>query len=334
MKFRFLLCLISFSIFSCSETVKNTSKEKDYSYLKSENNKIATQEILAKKAIEYELKIEKVDSLITYKRLENYHKLRYETLFKKYKPTNIFESKLVPLGSGEMFIQSASIKHERFSFPEKNNYQGYIVKKLTQNYRNVYAEGNGDIKISIQIFPVNQEGKVSDMPLYKIQAYGNEIERHINEGYFLSSQYGCCTSTNTYELFDLQGNYILSSNNSIKSIVTNNKTYYIGMIQSEYTVSPVLFIKDIAGNTQYVQFSGTAFDAKDHFEYYIKYKDQQSPYISKYTVKFSQYEVNKLDDLELWLPINEKDTLKIPFKNEKAFGIDYPQLKVTLQNKK
>jgi hypothetical protein len=58
------------------------------------------------------------------------------------------------------------------------------------------------------------------------------------------------------------------------------------------------------------------------------------PRTGYYDIPLANYHLKNLDDLEIWIPFGEVDTLKIPFKNEKAFGIDYPQLKVELVDKK
>jgi len=295
---------------------------------------IKVTDTFTKTSPSYKVNVTKVDSLVEYLTPENYHKLRYQRLYEKYTPNDHFETKLVPLGSGEMFIQSASVEHKRFRFPEKNNYQGYIVKKLTQNYRDVYAQGNGHIKTSIQIFPVSQEGKIEKKSLHQVKAYGNVVDIFFNEGYFLGTQYSCCLSTNTYELFDLNGKLLVSANDYIKSIKTKKTHYFIGVLKDEITDIPVLFIKEVDGNTQYINFSPINFDNIHGEHFYIKFKDQKSPYIAKSASTFSEYEVEHLNDVEIWLPFNKKDTLKIPFKNEKVFGVDYPQIKVTFQEKK
>jgi hypothetical protein len=333
MKIRFLLCLLSISIFSCSETVTNRPKKGDLLYFETDSIEKEKIDSTEEKVIDYEIKIEKVDSLITYKRPENYHKLRHQTLFKKYKPNNKFQTKLVPLDSGEMFIQSALIEHRRFSFPEHNNYRGYIIKKLTQNYRNVYTEGGGDIKTAIQIFPVDQNGKISKKPLYKFQAFGDAVEIYDREGYFLSTQFGCCMNTSTYELFDLKGNYKSSSNHSIKGISVNDKSFFIGILKNEIPDYPVIFIQDSDKNIQYISFSKVPLDNILGEHFYLKFKNEKSPRIKKYAESFTQHELNNLDDLEIWLPFNKKDTLKIPFKNNKAFGMKDAQLKISLLEK-
>ena len=333
MRIRFLLCLLALSIISCTKTKKNIPIEKDSFYLESDKNNQTKADSVTKESIDYEIKIQKVDSLITYVRLENYHKLRYQTLLKKYKPNNKFESKLVPLDSGEIFIQSALIEHRRFSFPEHKNYKGYIVKKLTQNYRNVYAEGNGDIKTSIRIFPIDQKGKIPKNPLYKFEGYGNAVEIYDREGYFLSAQYGCCMNTNIYELFDLEGNYLVSSNHSIKLILVNDEPFFIGILKNEIPNYPVIFIQDSGKNIQYISFNNINLDNVLGEEFYLKFKNENQPRIDTNTLTLENFQLNNLDDLELWLPFNQKDTLKIPFKNEKAFGVDYPQLKISLSKR-
>jgi hypothetical protein len=308
---------------------KNKSDSPTTRQTKDSKDKIAST-----KTASYKVNVIKVDSLIEYVQPENLHELRYQTLYEKYIPDNQFETKLVPLDSGEMFIQSASIEHKRFRFPEENNYRGYIVKKLTQNYRNVYIEGYGSIKNSIAIIPVNQNGKIEKKPLYKIKAYGDFVDIYFNEGYFLATQYGCCLSTNTHELFNLQGEYIISSNDNIKSVKTKNKQYFIGILKNEIPDTPVLFIKEVSGETQYINFAPISFDNIHGQQFYLKFKDQKTPYIPERSEILSEHIIESLNNLEIWLPFNKKDTLKIPFKNQKAFGIDYPQLKVELVDAK
>lgn len=299
-------------------------------YLQTINDSLQEVPISKVKSEKYQFKIKKVDSLLAYHRPKNYHKRRYQNLLKKYQPNSIFESKLIYLDSSEVFIQSAIIQHKRFSFPKHGNFNGYITKELIQNYRNLYAEGGGSLKRYIQIFPVNEKGKIDFKPLYSFNAFADKIEVYDREGYFVSVQFGCCMSTDIYEVFDLKGKYILSSNHSIKVIQTTNKIYFIGVLKDEIPDMPVIFIQDFKGNTQYLSFSNINLDniVEDHF--YLKFKHENKIAIRDLYSFLDKYELDNLNNLELWLPFNQKDTLKIPFENEKAFGIDYPQIELQL----
>ncbi|WP_433991451.1 hypothetical protein U8527_14400 [Kordia algicida OT-1] len=66
--------------------------------------------------------------------------------------------------------------------------------------------------------------------------------------------------------------------------------------------------------------------------FYLKLKNDNTLQIASFDTSLNQYNLKTLDELEIWIPFNKTDTLKIPFKNEKAFGIDYPQIKVSLSD--
>ncbi|MBC8756815.1 hypothetical protein H2O64_19230 [Kordia sp. YSTF-M3] len=332
MKIRFLLCVLVLSLASCTKTITETVIEKEIIYLQTIDDNLTEVTIPELNIEKHQFKIEKVDSLITYQRPKNYNKAIYNTFQKKYKFDDTFEGKFVLLDSGATLTKSATMTHRRFSFFDKYSRDTYIVKKFTKTYKNLNFEGYSGIKHIFQVFN-KPNYKKSNKPLYKVKAYGSHLQLYDREGYFVCSQYGCCMSSNTYELFDLQGNYILSSNDNIKSVKTEKNYYYIGILKNEIPDIPVLFIKEASGSTKYISFLNINFDNIFEEHFYLKFKNQKSPFIPVESQTLSEFEIENLDDLELWFPFNKKDTLKIPFKNEKAFGVDYPQIKISLSEK-
>jgi hypothetical protein len=283
--------------------------------------------------IQSKYNVTKVDSLHAYARPTNYQELRFKEYSKKYKPLNKFESKIVYIDSSKIFLQSAVLKRREFSFPEIG-FDKYITKQLIQNFNDIHIEGGSNSKQSIQIFPINLQGKMNAKPLYSFQTYTDKLEIYDREGYFVSVRGGCCSSTSTIEVFDLNGKYILNSNHSVKVIKTDNEDYFISALKREMYDLPVIFIKNSKGESQYISFSSIQIDdiiVEDNF--YLKFpEDKEMTTSSRYNL-LNDYTTKSLNNLEIWIPFDQKDTLKIPFKNEKAFGIDYPQLKVTLQDK-
>jgi hypothetical protein len=289
---------------------------------------IKTTDSLAKNSKDYKVNIIKIDSLHTYTRPTNYQELRFKEYSKKYKPRNKFESKIVYLDTSTIFLQSAVLKRRQFSFPEIG-FDKYVTKQLIQNFNDIHVEGGSNIKQSIQIFPINPQGKIDAKPLYSFQTYADNLKVYDYEGYFVSIQGGCCSNTNRYEVFDLNGKYILNSNHSIKVIKTDNENYFISALKQEEYDLPVIFIKNSKGETQYISFSPIQIDniiVEDNF--YLKFAKDKEIRTSRRYYLLDEYTTKSLSDLEIWIPFNKKDTLKIPFKNQKAFGVDYPQLKV------
>jgi len=334
MKIRFLLCVLVLSLASCTKTVTETVVEKQIIYLQTINDsllKIDSSKIDFN-TNQYQFKISKNDSIVKYQRPKSHNEAIYNTFQKKYRFDDTFEGKYASLDSSATFTKSAITTHGRYSFFDTYSRETFIVKKLSKTYKNLNFESYSGSKHSIQIFTKSDYEK-SNKPLYKVETYGNNLRLYDREGYFLSTEYGCCLSSHTYELFDLKGNYIVSSNDRIELISTKNEIFYIGIIKNEIPDNPVLFIKNKSGNTQYISFSNMNFDNIIEGLYYVKDKTEKSIYIPKYFSELSSQRLNSLDDLELWIPFNQKDTLKIPFKNQKAFGVDYPQLKILLSEK-
>ncbi|MEM6687289.1 MAG: hypothetical protein AAF617_16025, partial [Bacteroidota bacterium] len=249
---------------------------------------------------------------------------------KQYKPRNKFENKIVYLDTSNIFLQSAILEHRQFSFPEHGNFTGYIMKQLIQNFNNLYIEGGANQKQSIQIFPVNDQGKIDAKPLYSFQTFADKLEVYDREGYFLSVTEGCCSNTSTFEVFDLNGKHILSSNHSVKVIKTDNEDYFISARKREIYDLPVIFIQNSKGETQYISFSPIRIDNLFEDNFYLKFTEDKKITTRNPHNLLDAYTTESLNNLEIWLPFNDKDTLKIPFKNQKAFGIDYPQIKVEL----
>ena len=170
-------------------------------------------------------------------------------------------------------------------------------------------------------------------PKYEVVAYGNSLKLYEEEGYFLAREYGCCTTTPTFHLLNLKGNSVLKSNDIIKSIITEDNHYLISSLKGEVYDAPTIVIQDKNKGKQYVSFSNLGHEMNYAENYLIRLKDQNKPKTGFYDIPLAEYNLKSLDDLEIWIPFGEKDTLKIPFKNKKAFGVDFPQIKVTLEDK-
>lgn len=164
--------------------------------------------------------------------------------------------------------------------------------------------------------------------MHELNFYTDALEVYKDEGYLLAIEYGCCTSTSEFELFDLRGNPIVQSNDFIKSLITENNHYLISALKNEVYDAPILFIQNNKKERQYISFSNISH--KMHYEgnFYLKIKNQ--PLIELNNKSLKQHRLKTIDNIEIWLPFNQNDTLKIPFKNQKAFGIDYPQIELQL----
>lgn len=317
-KIKVLLISLSFLTYSCSE--KSVKKEIS---LSKENTQ----------AVQIKYSVEKVDSLITYLPPDNGHKPRFKKMQKTYNLDDTFEGKYLELDGGYTYTKSATVNHRRMEFGNKYDMHGHVIKKLVQEYVNIQHQDDRSKKHTIQIFSKDID-KEMKTPTYKVVAYGNSLELHEEDGYFLATEYGCCTSTSTFHLLDLQGNSVIKTNDIIKSISTENNHYFISVLKLEVYDAPTIVIQNKNKERQYVSLSN--FDNTMNYteNFLLKFKDENSPRTGFYNIHLANYHRKSLDDLEIWIPFGNADTLKIPFKNEKAFGVDYPQIKVTLQDQK
>ncbi|MGH1387532.1 hypothetical protein [Kordia sp.] len=318
-------------VFSCTKTVTKTIVEKEIVYLQKVNDSLQEVSISKSKIASGKIhfKIEKIDSLVTYLSPENGHRREFKKMQKKYNLDDSFKGEYLQLDDSYTYTKSATVAHERINFYNTYDTRGHVIKKLVQQFRNIYFEGGRSKKHTIQIFS-RSENEEMTKPTYEVVAYGDRLDLYEEEGYFLAIEYGCCTSTSTYNLLDLKGNSVLKSNDIIKSIITKDNHYLISSLKNEVYDAPTIVIQNKDKGKQYVSFSNLEHEMNYSENYLIKLKDQNKPKTGFYDIPLAAYELKNLDDLEIWIPFGKADTLKIPFKNEKAFGVDYPQIKVSL----
>ncbi|MFK7749937.1 MAG: hypothetical protein AB8B65_16205 [Kordia sp.] len=325
--FRLLVVLQLIFITSCTKIVV----KKEIVYLQTVNDTLLQVNLPKANGDLYRFKILIDDSIFSTQKKYNRKKYSFERFDSIYNIQPTFENKHIEIGEHDEYLQKIELTDIRLTLDATKPKKSYLFKRLTQTYRDFKLTGFIGSKHNLQIFNLDS----ICLPSYELNFFSDALEIYQNEGYLVTIQFACCTSTSTYNLFDLRGNYILSSNHTIKSIVANGKHYFIGALKDEISDYPVIFIQDDSKNTQQISFSNINASNVDNIlgeHFYLKFKNEHRPKIETEPLSLTEHELKNLDDLEIWIPFNEKDTLKIPFKNQKAFGIDYPQLKVSLQN--
>lgn len=240
--------------------------------------------------------------------------------------------------SSEIYTKNTTFNYKRYYFPNEEPSNGYILKKQIISKQHMYAEGNGKTKNILNIFKIdNNTRKILNEPLYSFTGYCNEVEVLGEEGYFLTSSYGCCSNPNYFELYDLFGQKIISSNNAIYEIITNNEAskYYIGVLfEDEFNSESLhrLIIKYPDNNIQTLIIEGNTLDTFNDYRFniYDSTKPNNSFSGNFYSGFYSQVTIDSLDNAQIILPLINKDTLRIPFKNGKPFGRSDKQLLITL----
>lgn len=331
MKIRLLFAFLSLIFFtSCSKTAKETITYRQTISDSLQKASISKNNPNTKKI---QFKVEKVDSLITYLSPDNGHEPRFKKMQKEYHINDTFKGTFVELDNGYTYSKSTSTVHKRMELNNEYDMYGHVIKTIEEEFVNIQLEGGRSKKNTIQIFSMATDKKMKT-PKYEVTAYGNSLKIYEQEGYFLAIEYGCCTSTSTYHLFDLKGNSLFKTNDIIKSISTEKNHYLISALKLEVYDAPTIVVQNKNNERQYISIFN--FDDKMNYaeNYYLKFNNENMPRTGYYDIPLANYHLKNLDDLEIWIPFGEVDTLKIPFKNEKAFGIDYPQLKVELVDKK
>ena len=328
--------LLSFFIFifviSCTktvtETITKTVVEKEIVYLQKVNDTLLKVNLPKDNVSDfYQFKILKHDTIFYDGKDTLSRKHHFDKFDSIYKIKATFKNKHIQVGSHDEYIENTEIKNVTYTNPLGRK-SGYILKSLSQRYKNNVGGITGN-KHNLQFFrPQNTHN-----PAYELNYYTDALQIYEQESYFLTTIFGCCTSLPEYELYDLKGNFIFHSNNLIKLVKTEYNHYLIGALKNEVFDSIILVILDKNNSKQYVSLSDEIHNYNCGQNFQLKIKKKKQIEKGDYDKPLETYNLKSLDDLEIWIPFGIADTLKIPFKNEKVFGIDYPQLKVTLQDK-
>ena len=322
--------LLIFSI-SCTKTIIKTVVEKDIVYLQTINDTLLKVNYQNENGDIHKFKILKNDTVFRSHRDYADGKLTFDWFDSIYDISASFKNKHIKVGEHKNFdyIQKTAILNvsQKDSDGNKTN---YILKRLTQTYQDLKVAGITTSKDNLRFFLSNH----TDFMEYEINFYSDSLKIYPEEEYIQTVIYGCCTMTSEYKLFDLEGNYIIHSNDKIAHITTDENHYLISALKTEVFDAPTIVIQDKNKRRQYVSVSNITYntDYVDHF--FLKFKHKSQPETDTEFHSFKKYQLKTLDDLEIWIPFNQKDTLKIPFKNEKAFGVNYPKMKVELVENK
>lgn len=299
--------------------------EKEIVYLQKVNDTILKVNIPKINGDLHQLKILRHDSIFTYEENFGIRKPSFDWFDSIYNIKATFKEKHINIGTNGEYIQKIEIKD--ITHVNSTGFKSdYLLKKLTQRYQDFKVSGLSGSKHNLQFF----HPKSICGPAYELNFYSDDLQIYDHIGYFLTIIYGCCTSTSEYKLLDLKGNYIFHSNDYINSVKTEYNHYLISALKSEVYDAPTIVIQDKHGEKQYVSISNFPHNMHYVENFYLKFKNNNIPQTGSFETSLKQYNLKNLDDLEIWIPFGKIDTLKIPFKNEKAFGVDYPQLKVTL----
>ncbi|WP_430408962.1 hypothetical protein [Kordia sp.] len=324
--YRLLLALIPLFISSCTKTVTETVIEKEIIYLQTVNDTLLRVHTPKANGDQYQFKILQNNNPITFKRVTHLKKSSFEYFDSIYNIKSSFTNKKLELSKYDEYIEKASFINISLPAIDNKTEEKFVIRRLSQTYQDLKLRGIQGSKHNLQIYNPNSLA----IPLYTLIFHGDELLAYNGLDYIISIKYGCCMSTNTYELFDFKGNFIVGSNHSIKEINTKDKTYFIGVLKPDIPDFPTIFIQDSNKNTQYVSLSNINVDNIAGEEFYLKFKSENKPKIKTNSPLLSKYKLNDLDDLEIWIPFNKKDTLKIPFKNQKAFGVNHSQILISL----
>lgn len=250
-----------------------------------------------------------------------------------------------------LYRKNVTYKHRRFYFKTEEHYTSnkgpnYLVKEEIINENNYYAEGNGITKNTIEIYKLYDITKNAKAPIYNFTAYADHVKILDEKGYFLTSTYGCCSSPDYFELYNLNGDKIISSSNLINEVVITNEDketskYYFSILFNDNTdLSPRLIIKYPDNTTQEIIFETNFLDFYYGFSFNIYNTKGYNKYITE-EYRGDEYiyeEVKSINDMQIVIPIRNRnpkiskiDTIRIPFKNGKPFGKSDKQLLVSLE---
>lgn len=329
LSFVFLVLLTASCTKTVTETVTKTVVEKEIVYLQKKNDTLLKVNLPTNDRDFYQFRILKNDTIFYAGKDTISRKPSFDKLDSIYNIKATFENIKVSIGGYYEYIQKAAIHNVT-----KTNDAGlkfdYIVKKLTQVYRDSVASGIARTKHHLQFFRPTNTSK----PAYELNFYTDALQVYEDESLLLTTIFGCCTSLPEYELFDLRGNFIFKSNNLIKRIKTEYGSFLISLLKNEVFDAMTIVIQDKHKEKQYVSLSHEIHNYYFGQNFQLKIKNNKKTEKGDYDKPLESYHLKSLDDIEIWIPFGNKDTLKIPFKNEKAFGIDYPQIKVMLNGKK
>jgi len=246
-------------------------------------------------------------------------------IFSIYDLKATFENKHIKVGKNYEYIQKIGIN--KVTHKDSTGLKtDYTLKKLTRRYQDYKVSGLARTKHNLRFFHL----KNTKNPAYELNFYTDNINVYKEESYLLTTIFGCCTSLPEYEVFDLKGKFIFHSNNLIKLVKTEYNHYLISVLKNEVYDPITVIIQDKYKNKQYITLSQEIHNYQFGENFYLKINKKKKPEKGNYEKSLETYNLESINDLEIWIPFGKADTLKIPFKNEKAFGIDYPQLKVSL----
>ncbi|PTX62914.1 hypothetical protein C8N46_102315 [Kordia periserrulae] len=325
----FICVLIISCTKTVTETVTNTVIKKEIVYLQKRDDTLMRVKLPKKNGDLYQFKILKNDTIFRAEKDSTRYKPSFERFDSIHNVKATFENKHINVERHDEYIQVAETKN----IVSKNTAGlafKYVLKRLTQRYQDYKVSGLAGTKHNLQFFrPENLKN-----PAYELNFYTDALRIYEKEGYLLTTIFGCCTSLPIYQIFDFKGKFIFNSNNLIKRINTEYGHYLISVLKNEVYDHITVVIQDKHQSKQYITLSDEIHNYEFGANYQLKINDRKKIEKVDYDKPLETYNLKSLDDLEIWIPFGKADTLKIPFKNEKAFGVDYPQVKVTLQKHK
>ncbi len=234
--------------------------------------------------------------------------------------------------SAHIYTKNVTFNHSKFFIPNMP-FNDYMIKETVQNISTTYQEGNGFNKIDVEIFPIeSSHSGIDSIPKFSMTAYADNLK--IRREGFLTSKYGCCLSPDNFQLFTHSGELLIESSNLITAVYINEndnirdeldmKKIYFGIIQdeSEEEHPSKILIRHPNNTQQEIILEGLDTDFYYGFCYNIYNKNEKGKYISETSSDNNLFikEYRSVDDITIVVPVNKKDTLRIPFKNGKPFG--------------
>ncbi|WP_420573945.1 hypothetical protein [Kordia sp.] len=320
---KLLLVLLPFFISSCTKTIV----EKEIVYLQKINDTILKFNSAQKDGELYKFNILRYDTILTHNKNFGVRKSSFDRFDSIYNIQATFEEKHIKIDRYDEYIQKTVVKDvtQTDSVGLTTN---YIVTGLTQRYQDLELSGLKGTKHTVQFF--HPESICNSA--YELNFYSDDLQIYDHAGYFLTTIFGCCTSTCEFKLFDLNGNYIFHSNDFISLVRTEYNYYLISALKTEVYDLPIIVIQDKYKKRQYVNIANIPNKMNYVENFHLKFKNSKTTQIGSFETSLKEYNIKHLDDLEILVPFGKIDTLRIPFKNEKAFGIDYPHIEISLEN--
>lgn len=319
--FTFLALITSIS---CTKTITKIVVEKEIVFLQKKDDTLLRVKLPKKNGNLHQFKIFKHDTIFYVEKDTINRKPAFDEIDSIYDVKTTFENKHIKVGKYYEYIQKVETAEVVYK-NDKGLEFDYSLKRLTQRYQDYKVSGLARTKHNLQFFRSHDQKN----PAYELNFYKDALDIYEKENYLLTTMFGCCTSLPEYQIFDLKGNFIFFSNNLIKRINTKYSHYLISVLKNEVFDPITVIIQNRNKIKQYVTLSMKIHNYQFGENYFVKIKNKKN-YEQENKKLLKAYTLNSLDDLEIWIPFGKADTLKIPFLNEKAFGVDYPQIKVEL----